>query len=86
MVFKRKLVLAQLADALIGVHRHIAGAGHQIATQNFHKSGFAAAVGANQAVAIAVAELDGNVFKQGLSPELHGDIRCCNQGKLPECK
>jgi hypothetical protein len=32
-----------------------------------------AAVRADQAVAVAAAELDGDVGEQGLGPELHGD-------------
>jgi hypothetical protein len=38
------------------------------------KVDFAGAVGADQAVAIALAELDRDVFKKGLDPELHGDV------------
>jgi hypothetical protein len=32
-----------------------------------------AAVGADQAIAIPAAELNGNVREQGLGPELHGN-------------
>ncbi|WP_273685699.1 hypothetical protein, partial [Pseudomonas aeruginosa] len=35
----------------------------------------AATVGADQAVAVAVADLDGKVLEQRLGAELHGDIR-----------
>ena len=33
-----------------------------------------AAVGADQAIAVAFAKLDGDVLEQGLGPELHGDV------------
>src|SRR5690606_22513275 len=40
-------------------------------------------VGADQAVAVAVAELDGNVFEQRLGAELHGDVCGRDQGQYP---
>jgi hypothetical protein len=46
----------------------------KIAAENFHEGRFAATVGPDQAIAIAIAKFDRNVFKQGLSAELHGDI------------
>ena len=45
----------------------------------FHEGGFAAAVGADQAVTVAIAKFDGDVFKQRLGAELHGDVRGRNQ-------
>src|SRR5690606_39389833 len=42
--------------------------------------------GADQAVAVAVAELDGDVFEQRLGAELHRDVGGGNQGGSPaEC-
>ena len=79
--FKRELVLAQLAQALVRVEHHVAGARLEIAAQDFHEGGFAAAVGADQAVAVAVAEFDGNVFKQRLGAELHRDVSGGKHGK-----
>ena len=72
--FKGKLVLAQFAKTLVCVEHDIAGRRLKIAAQNFHERGFAAAVGADQAIAITLAELDRNIFKQGLRPKLHGDV------------
>ena len=40
-----------------------------------------ATVGADQAVAITVVEFSRDVFEQGLSPELHGDIGGGNQSE-----
>ena len=73
-VFVGELVLAQLAEALVLVQHHLAGSLLQIAAEDFHEGGLAAAVGADQAVTVAVAEFDGDVFKQRLGAELHGDI------------
>ena len=69
-----ELILAQLAQTFAFVQHHLAGTLLQISTEDFHESGFAATVRADQAVAVAVAELDGDIFKQGLCPELHGDV------------
>jgi hypothetical protein len=52
----------------------IAGGGFQDAAQDLHEGRFAGAVGADQAIAVAVAEFDGDVLEQGLGPELHGDV------------
>ena len=73
LVLVGELVLAELADALVGIDRHRAGAGLEVAAEDLHESRLAAAVGADQAVAVAAAELDGDVLEQGLGPELHGD-------------
>ena len=81
-IFKGELVLAQLAEPLAAVEHDIASAGHKIAAQNFHESGLAAAVRADQPVTVAFAEFDGDIFKQGLGPELHGDVGGGNQGMV----
>jgi hypothetical protein len=54
----------------------------QIAAQNFHKGRFAATIRADQPIAVAVAKFDRHVFKQGLRPKLHGDIRGGKHDKL----
>ena len=46
----------------------------QLAAEDLHEGGFAAAVGTDQAVAVAVAEFDGHVFEQRLGAKLHGDV------------
>ena len=46
----------------------------EVAAQDLHERRLAAAVGADQAVAIAVAELDRDVLEQGLGAELHRDV------------
>lgn len=69
-----KLVLAQLTQANVRLQHDLARRRLKIATEDLHQSGFSAAVSPDQAVAIAVTKLGGNIFKQGFSPELHGDI------------
>ena len=75
LVFVGKLVLAQLAQTHARLDRHIAGSRLQVPPQNLHEGGFARTIGTDQAVAVAFAKLDGNIFKQRLDAELHGDIR-----------
>ena len=69
-----KLVLAQFTQTDIGLQHDLAGGGLEIATQDFHQCGLATAIGPDQAIAITVTKFGGDVFKQGFSPELHGDI------------
>ena len=73
-LFIRELVLAQLAESLVHVQHHVARRGLEVAAEDLHEGRLAAAVGADQTVAIAIAELDRNVFKQRLGAELHRDI------------
>ena len=72
-VFVGKLVLAQLTQAYAVFNRHFTRSLFQIAAEDFHEGGFARTVRADQAVAVAFAELDGYVFKQRLRAELHGN-------------
>ncbi len=73
LVLEGELVLAQPSHPLAGVDRHRPRARLQLAAQDLHERRLAAAVGADQAVAVAAAELDGDVLEQGLGPELHGN-------------
>jgi hypothetical protein len=73
-VFVRELILAQLAQAHIRFEHHVAGARFQIAAQDLHEGGLAAAIRTNQAIAVPSPEFDRDVLEQGLRPELHGDI------------
>ena len=57
-----------------GLQHDIAGALLELAAEHLHERGFAAAVGADQAVAIAVGELDGDLFEERLGAELDGDV------------
>ena len=79
-IFVGELVLLQLAEALARIDRYISGAGLEVPTKNLHERRLAAAVGADQPITIAFAELDGNVFEQRLRAELHGDIGRRQQG------
>jgi len=61
LVFERELVLPQPPHPLVGIDRHRARGGLQLAAQDLHEGGLAAAVGADQPVAVAAAELDGDL-------------------------
>ncbi|MDT4863918.1 hypothetical protein FQZ97_986520 [compost metagenome] len=80
--FVSELILAQLAQAHVRFQHHLTAAGLQIAAEDLHEGRLAAAVRPDQAITVAVAELDGNVLEQGFSPELHGDIGCGNHESL----
>ena len=74
VLFEGELILPQFTQALIRIEEHVAAGRRQIAAEDFHKGGLAAAVGADQAVTVAAAEFDRDVFKQRLAAELHGDV------------
>ena len=82
LVFVGELVLAQAPDALVGVDGDVARRGLQFAAEDLHERGLAAAVGADQAVAVAAAELDRDVIEQGPGPVLHGDAGCGDHDAL----
>ena len=63
LVFIGELILAQPGHALVRIKRDVAAAGFQHPRQYFHESGFTTAIGADQAITVAVAELNGNVFE-----------------------
>ena len=65
-------VLRHVADLHLLAPLHRAGV-RQEAEQDPEERRLARAVGPDQAVAIASAELDGDIRKQGLGPELHGN-------------
>ncbi len=78
-----ELVLAQPGHALAGIERDIASRRFQLAGEDFHEGGFAAAVGPDQAIAVAVAKPDVDVFEQGFGPELQGDAGSGEHGEIP---
>jgi hypothetical protein len=74
LILVAELILIQLAEAHPGLQHHIAGARVEIAAQDLHERGFAAAVSADQAVSVAVREFYGDLLEQRLGAELHGNI------------
>ncbi len=62
-VFVGKLVLTQLAQAHARVQRYITPAWLQVAANDFHEGRLARPVGTNQAIAVASAQFDTDVFK-----------------------
>ena len=93
--FVSELILIQFAQTFIGVQRYVARRWLQLTGKDFHEGGLTAPIGANQAIAVAFAEFDGDVFKQWLNAKLHGDIRGCDHvrnsksvaewTKIPDC-
>ena len=80
-LFKTKLVLAQFAQTFVLVEHDVAATRIEVAAQNFHEGRLAAAVRTDQAVAVAIAEFDRDVFKKRLGAELHGDISGGQHGR-----
>ncbi|MND77665.1 hypothetical protein D3C80_693600 [compost metagenome] len=74
VLLESELILTQFTQALVRIEEHVAAARHQIAAQDFHKCRFAAAVGADQTIAVTAAKLNGDVFKQRLTAKLHSDV------------
>jgi ATPase subunit of ABC transporter with duplicated ATPase domains len=66
--------------------RDVAGGGFEQAGENFHQRRLARAVGTDQAVAVALAELDGDVFEQRLGAELYGEAGGDDQDGIPRRK
>ena len=73
-VFVGELVLTQFAEANVRLEHDGARTLLQVAAENLHERRLAAAVRADETVAVAFAELDRDILEQGLRPELHGDI------------
>ena len=68
------LVLLEHRHAALGIQDHTAACGLQLAGEDLDKCGFAGAVGADDAVAVARGELQVDARKQHARPELHGQI------------
>jgi len=73
-VFKRELVLAQLAQAHAGFKRDVAAGGFQVAADDLHERRLAGPIGPDQPVPVAFPELDADVLEKGLGTELDGEI------------
>ncbi len=82
IALESELILMQLADPTVRGDRDIAGSRSQAAIQNFHKGGFATAISADQAIAIAITKFDGNIFEKGFCTKLHGDVGSSNHGNI----
>src|SRR5581483_8436393 len=72
-----ELILLEGAETSPGLQHHVARALLELAAQDLHQRGFAAAVGADQAVAVAVGEFGRDLLEERLGPELHGDVERC---------
>ena len=74
VVLIAELVLVQLAQPHARLQHHIARGGLEVAAQHLHQCGFAAAVGADETIAVAIVEFDRHLLEQRLRAELDGDI------------
>ncbi len=87
LIFPGELILVQLAHSQPGLEHHLAGTLLEVAGEHFHQRRLAGAVGADQSIAVAVRELDGDALEQRLGAELDGDVggreHCVAQ--LPQC-
>ncbi len=77
--FVGELILAQLTQTHVRLEHDLTAGRIEIAAEDFHESRLAATVGTDQAVAIACAEFDRNVFEQRLGAKLHRDVSCGDQ-------
>jgi hypothetical protein len=84
VLLERILVLVQLGHTLIGCDRNVARRWLKRTVKNFHESGFAAAISANQTIAVAIAKFNRNIFEQRFGTKLHGDVCSRNQELGPE--
>jgi hypothetical protein len=86
LVLVAELVLAQVGHAFVLFLRDVAGRRLQRPAEDLHQRRLAGAVGTDQAVAIALAELGVDVFEEGLGPELLGDIGGDEHGEILRMK
>ena len=77
------LVLLQHGNPLVCLHHHSAGGGIQLAGEDAKEGGFACAVGADDAVAVAGQKLQVNMLEQPLAAKLHAEIRNCDHILTP---
>ena len=76
------LILLEHRHAGFGEHRNFTGGGLQIPGENFEESGLARAVGADDAVAVALGKLQVHVGEEGLAAVLQAQVGNCDHGKL----
>jgi hypothetical protein len=84
LVFVGELVLVELAEPQARLQHDFAGALLQLAAENLHEGGLAAAVGPDQAITVAVGELHRHLLEQRFGAELDGDVRGGKHGQRPE--
>src|SRR5262249_20720571 len=77
-----ELVLVELAEAQAVLEHHLAHARFELSAQHLHERGFAAAVRADEPVAVAIGELDRDVFEERLGAELNGYVSGGQHGTL----
>ena len=74
LVLVGELVLIQLAHAQSRFEHDLAARLLELAAQDLHERGLAAAIGTDEPIAVTVTELDRDVLEQRLGAELDGYV------------
>ncbi len=77
---KSKLILLQKGDPLLRPNRYGSRVRFRLARQDLEKGGFAGAVGADQAVAVARHELDVDILEDDPLAIGKADVVCADHG------
>jgi len=75
LVLVAELVLVQLAHPQAGLEHHVTRALLEVAAEDLDQRRLAAAVRADQPIAVAVGELDRDALEERLGTKLYGDVR-----------
>ena len=73
-----RLILLEDGHSGLGVNIDAAGARLELTGEDLQERGFAGAVGADDAIAVAGEKLQVNVLEQPLTAKLHTEIAYCN--------
>ncbi len=82
LILVGELVLVELAHAHAGLKHDLAGALIKLTAEHFHQRGFAATIGSDQPIAVAVGEFDRDLFKKRLGAELDAEIGGGKHGRV----
>ena len=77
-----ELILLEDGHARAGLEEDIAGRRLQLAGEHFQKGGFAGAVRADDAIAVAGCELQVDLLEQDAAAELHAEVGNCDHSLL----
>ena len=74
LVFVSELILVELAESQTTLKHDLARAVIEIAAEDLHERRLAATIRADQAIAVAVGELDSHLLEQWLRTELDRNV------------
>ncbi len=78
LVVEGELVLTEHCDPLAGTHGDLPLVSLNLARKDLEKGGFAGAVGADEAIAVAGGELDVHVLEENPLAVGEGDVGCAD--------